>query len=1100
MKYIIGLDVGITSIGYAIIRLDINNNPDKIIFMNSIIFPLAENGKGDSLANERGELRRLRRINRRKKFRKHRVKQLFIRNNLLTKENINDVLNKDIYQLRVDGLDRQLNPKELFKVLYWLVGHRGFKSNRKAELKNKDIGKLLTSLAKTNKELETKGYRTVGELYLKSPKFMTHKRNKFYDDGYIGSSYRKLIVDEATKILDAQIKQPNSIIDNSFKDDYIEILTSQRDYDEGPGKNSPFAGNQIEKMIGHDSFNPKRQRGAKATYTFHYFDLLSNLNNLKYRLFIGDDFKTLNDNQRTTIIEKALKNKKTNFEQVKKYLKIPKEAEFNLVNYSKEKAEKNTILCDFTSVQNIKACLHKEDLKNNDLVDNIGEIITKYKSDKSRTNALKEIGIQNKDVIDKILFLNASQFSKLSLSTMKEIIPFLEKGQLYSEAAENAGYNFNEIKIDDKYIHDNVKNPVVKRAVSNTIKMVKRITKKYGKPNSIHIELARELGKSLTERKKITDIQEKNKTSNDTIAEEIESLGFEVNGQNILTMKLYHEQKGIDPYSLNSKPIKIEDALSNNDSYEIDHIIPYSISFDDSYTNKVLVSTKANREKGNRIPMEYLKNNPEAQNWLTVQANKLSNKRKREKLLKTNLSEDEKSNWKSRNIKDTQYMNKLLNSYLQQNIEFDSDDNHRKVIALNGAVTAKIRSRWGINKHREESDIHHAIDAVVIACITQSYIQKVTNYSKNKELKYNKDLWTPQIKKELQSNASEKTFKSFFNDFPLPWVQFREELFGRISENPKLSMCNKNWNNYSSAEIDALKPIFVVRQPNKKISGAIHNDTIKSPKKLSEGIVEHRVALNELKINKKGNIVTGKAEYVKKLDGGNEYVWQLIFDKLSLLKKLTDMKESVDKDDKAEKDNLTQKIDGVFPNNSLEYKKNGHTNIIRKVKVQQKCSNGVLLNHDTEFADNAKGSMLRIDVFKTDKDKYAFVPIYRCDITNNKAPNKIAGHVKNPYEVSQKDTFIFSLYPYDMVHIIFHKPKKVSYKNNGKKFTKTINEFYGYYNSADASTGSIKIMANDNSYSVRGIGVASLHCFEKYTVDYFGDFYKVNEKHRQWFK
>lgn len=70
MNYIIGLDVGIASIGYAIIRLDENNNPDKLVLLNSIIFPIAENEKGESYSSERGELRRSRRVIRRRKFRK----------------------------------------------------------------------------------------------------------------------------------------------------------------------------------------------------------------------------------------------------------------------------------------------------------------------------------------------------------------------------------------------------------------------------------------------------------------------------------------------------------------------------------------------------------------------------------------------------------------------------------------------------------------------------------------------------------------------------------------------------------------------------------------------------------------------------------------------------------------------------------------------------------------------------------------------------------------------------------------------------------------------------------------------------------------------
>lgn len=74
-------------------------------------------------------------------------------------------------------------------------------------------------------------------------------------------------------------------------------------------------------------------------------------------------------------------------------------------------------------------------------------------------------------------------------------------------------------------------------------------------------------------------------------------------GQDLVKFKLWEEQHGECAYS--QKHLSIE-HLFDPDYAEVDHIVPYSISFDDSYMNKVLVLAEENRNKGNRLPLQYL--------------------------------------------------------------------------------------------------------------------------------------------------------------------------------------------------------------------------------------------------------------------------------------------------------------------------------------------------------------------------------------------------------------------------------------------------------------------------------------------------------------
>src|SRR5699024_4978016 len=161
--------------------------------------------------------------------------------------------------------------------------------------------------------------------------------------------------------------------------------------------------------------------------------------------------------------------------------------------------------------------------------------------------------------------------------------------------------------------------------------------------------------------KNIKKRQDENRSYNEKIASQIMELGFAVNGENIIRLKLWQEQKNLDPYT--GKPIPLEDVFSYK--YDVDHIIPYSKSFDDQFTNKILTSAACNREKGNRIPMEYLGNDTMRVRTLEAVASQIKNVKKREKLLKKTFSKEDMDGWKERNLKDTQYISKILRSYFE---------------------------------------------------------------------------------------------------------------------------------------------------------------------------------------------------------------------------------------------------------------------------------------------------------------------------------------------------------------------------------------------------------------------------------------------------
>ena len=228
MGYRIGLDIGITSTGWSVIKNKENGEPERIIDLGSRIFDAAEKPKdGSPLAKDRRDARSLRRRGRRKKHRIERTKRLLENYNIISKKELEDMFNNykfqfNIYELRTMALDEKITNKDLARVLLNFVKRRGYKSNSKSEeTENKEAGKLLTATKDNEKLMKEKGYRTIGEMYLKDDKFklkdkngdfiLDSKGNKILKvrnttDDYKSTALRKLILEEIKMILDKQKK------------------------------------------------------------------------------------------------------------------------------------------------------------------------------------------------------------------------------------------------------------------------------------------------------------------------------------------------------------------------------------------------------------------------------------------------------------------------------------------------------------------------------------------------------------------------------------------------------------------------------------------------------------------------------------------------------------------------------------------------------------------------------------------------------------------------------------------------------------------------------------------------------------------------------
>lgn len=1102
MSYSIGLDCGIASVGYAILELDTNEEPCRIIKLGARIFNRAENPKdGSSLAKSRREARSARRRLRRHRFRLQRIRELIVESGLLTcgeLERLFDGELTDIYELRTKALDKPIERDDFARILIHLAQRRGFKSNRKIDSGDAEDGKLLNAVSKNEVLMKEKGYRTVGEMFYTDEVFATSKRNK--GEKYLNTVSRALVEAEIKQLFSAQRAFKGNFATTDMEEEYLEIVLSQRSFEEGPGGNSPYGGNQIEKMLGQCTFYSEEKRAVKASYSFQYFTLLQNINNIK----IGKlgETRFLNDIEREKVNKAAHKTADLNYEKIRKELNLSADDVFAGLSYGRidvAEVEKKTKFNYLKAYHEIRKALKRQNIDIASLskvqLNSIGYAFTAYKNDEKLTEDLKSSGFKQSEIEALLKLPSFTKAGHISLKACDMIIPFLEQGMKYDMACEAAGIPFKAHKADSKHSKlpanapelESVNNPVVRRAVSQTIKVVNAIIREQGEsPIYINIELAREMAKNFDERRKSETAMKDNMAYNSRIKEEITKHHHKTNptGMDIVKLKLYKEQDGRCPYSLKSIDYN---RLFEEGYVDIDHIIPYSISFDDSYKNKVLVLAAENRQKGNRLPMQYLQGKRLDDFIVWVNTN-VRDYKKRQILLKETITDEDTENFKVRNLQDTQYLSRFLLNYIRDYLVFAPSITGKKkrVTAVNGAVTGYMRKRWGIQKIREDGDLHHAADAAVIGCITDGIIRKVSQYAKRKETFYTKIDNTEYVMDKSTGELTSAASDAKDNHFPPPWPYFRDELEIRLSKEPARILAQKMLPNYWEVDIEQITPCFVSRMPRHKVTGAAHKDTVRSPKAIDEGLVISKKAIAELKLDENGEIA---GYYMPQSD---KLLYTAVKQRLTLLKALE--KDTT----KAGKERYKQALAQPMS----KPKADGTPGpLVKKVRITEKSSLTVDVHAGTGVANN--DTMVRADIFFVEGEGYYFVPIYIADTVKSELPNKACVAYK-PYELWKNmsdENFIFSLYPNDLVRITTKTKLKLNLINTSSTLAKEIygNELFLYYVGADIATASIAAINDENTHKSRGIGIKSLRNLEKYQVDVLGNYYCVKNEKRQRF-
>ncbi len=1052
--YTLGLDIGIASVGAALLT------NGRLIGMHVRTFDAAEHPKtGESLNLTRREARSVRRRLRRRAFRLKKLCRLFKRTGLTESNKPQEFhLTTSPWQLRTEGLYRQLSNKEWASVLYYLLKHRGFQSNRKSEAKaDQKTGEMLKSVEQNQQRLKEGNYRTVGEMIWKSPHFRHACRNQ--GGQYQNTVGRSELLHELDLLFSAQASFGNDFTQDKFKQQITHLMLARRPV---------FKDDDIYRLVGHCTFELKELRAAKASYSAERFVWLGKLNNL--RLIYPGENRHLTTEQMDMVRELPFQQGSIKFTQIRKKLGLPDQVRFNLLRYnSNEDTAKteNKVLFEAKAFHAMRKAyeehgLHtewKQTCQQPEKLDAIASAITLYRDDDRIRTELQQADISATEA-EAVLNCQFENFIRLSLTALRKILPFMEQGLRYDEATEQAGYQHyapqaaarktGYIPAPDKNI---IRNPVVYRSLNQARKLINAIVKHYGPPTAIHLEMARDLSNPLNERRSIEKEQEKYRKQKEQLAAEYsEHFGQEPNSLSLLKYRLYREQDCKCAYS--QKPIELE-RLNEQGYLEVDHILPYSRSYDDSMVNKTLVLTSENRDKGNRTPWEYFGGDEDSQRWRSFSAWVLSNPKirlaKRNRYLRKDFSENTAKEFRERNLNDTRYIGRELKAMIEDHIIWSDNTGSERCVVLSGRLTSLLRSRWGFNKNRADGDLHHAVDAAVIAATNRSMVQRMALHSRYHELRHVQTSYSdPETGEVLDLRAAQALDKHF----PLPWPDFKQDVHAYL--NPAPVQANE-------VEQNQRMGIRVSRASTKRKLGAAHQETIRSVGKdgilLQQKLSSIKTPLTQLTLEKLPSMLGYE-------DPRNAALVQAIRTRLEAFK--------------------GDGSKAFAPDQPPLYKpsKPGKTApVVRSIVMTTTQKSGLAVRGG--IANN--GSMVRVDVFSKG-GKYFTVPLYVADIAKSELPNRAVVAYKEENEWPVMDDsyqFEFSLHSNDWLRIILKKET-----------------FEGYYAGLDRSTGAISIWAHDRDRHkgsnglYRGIGIKTALSAEKYHVDLLGKLYKSEKELR----
>jgi CRISPR-associated endonuclease Csn1 len=848
-QLVLGLDLGPNSIGWALVKDDEEHAQNsEIVDIGVRVFPEGVDAFDTAKERSRNEDRRIaramRRQIRRRAERRRALAEALIDVGLWPAGSASQaaLLACDPYELRARALTERLEPHEIGRVLLHLNRRRGFLSNRKTDRGDKEAQGMHAEINQNEEARQAGGFETIGA-YLASKVKRTkddHVSRQGADDKLRNRHLsRRQFLQEFDAIWTRQSQHHPDLLTEGLRygaigkpiDDKAAMAPRKPipksdprrkgldDLDAFGIQGAIFFQRPIywpKSVVGQCELEPRLKRCPRADRHFDRFRVLQEVNNLRYADPDTNDEAPLTSDQRALVLDYLAKSDRATFDQLRKKLGFLESVKFNLEAGKRSALKGMSIDCLMAAKGVCGAGWHRRSETDKD------SIIELLRENQSEDDLVTERLVQDfgftPEQADAALDVDLPiGYVALSRYAIDRLLPHLEKGLIYQSASDPeksalhaAGYlrrdelqrrlfdclpDLSRVNPADCKIGD-LPNPVVKRALVEVRKVVNAILRKHGKPDAVHVEMARSLQLGKEKRKNRTSEMRAREAVREQAAEAIRQAGIKVRREGIERHLLWQEQLHECVYC--GKTISQEQLFGG--SVDVDHVLPYSRTLDNLQMNKVVCHRECNHDKGQKSPYEWLAASaPDHYSEVVQRAGALLRKGsfpypKYRRFLQKELELDK---FIARQLTDTGYITRATVEYLQLLFDKPSD-----VLGLKGQLTAELRWQWGLDTilsempdspaWSENADLrageknradhrHHAIDALVVALTNRKRLRLLSEIARK--------------------GGARKTGEVLFD----PWDGFRDDVVKRVAR------------------------INVSHRVERKVSGELHEQTQYGP-------------------------------------------------------------------------------------------------------------------------------------------------------------------------------------------------------------------------------------------------------------------------------
>jgi CRISPR-associated endonuclease Csn1 len=748
--HIWGFDIGTTSVGFAVIHHDAAKETGRIERLGVRIFPegVTEDKKEPRNAQRR-QKRLMRRQLRRRRLRRRLLNEALANAGLLPKYGTGEwrgLMNSDPYALRAKALGEPLSQFEIGRALYHLSKRRHFLGRAVPEEPNRKPDKDEEKAREAAKALEAKlGGKTLGAWLNDQDKKRGHHAT------------RATVTDEFERIIAAQSRHHQILADGGFVARIEHLIFFQR----------PTFWRLA--TLGICPLMPAEPLAARGDWNTQQHELLDQVNKLR---IAGGNARPLTQAERAAILKAIDGQRSMKWGGVRKALKPiwkqagePLDQKFNLEVGGEKELKGNVVEAALGKIfgsswqdhpardvlrRTIFARLYDCDYVK---IGNARVEIRRPKDADARRKELaqrlrQELGLTSEQADALATLELPGSWRRLSAKAIEIMRPKLEEGvgvgqllmspeyeewrrQNFPDRAAPTGEIVERLPAHVKSMPE-VRNPTVTRCLNELRKVVNNLLARYGRPDLIRIELAREVRISASKRSKINEDNRNREKLRDKAAKDLATKGIATpSDPDIEKWMLWKETNERCPYT--GDHISFDD-LFRNGKFDFEHIWPRKRSLDNRMANKTLCRKDINIKKGNRTPWEMFGSDEE--NWQGI-VKRLPDLGLAESKIKRfthkNVAQALDDEWAERQLRDTSYAAREARDFVAR--LWPDDGRPKPVETINGRVTADLRKRWGLNyllgddgaKNRADHR-HHAVDALVAACTTRGFVKRLSDY------------------------------------------------------------------------------------------------------------------------------------------------------------------------------------------------------------------------------------------------------------------------------------------------------------------------------------------------------------------------------------